>query len=213
MAQQSSDDDQNARHTWRHPTPWLLAQLGRACPMLREIQPMVAHLATGGSTEAGGMEAGSAGGAAAQELAAAASRRGAACEASAYLANLESLNLSLFLEPFPAVDVEANAAALARLTSLRRLSVCGRGPGFLLGPPALASATLTKLELGVCVDLDLVPIYNCPALRELSLLQAPTSVEALFGTWPAPLPALTKLALCRCVGNARASQPATLGFA
>ena len=190
-------------------TPPLLAQLGRACPMLREIQLGVRRLATSGKaeagdteadgTESGGTEAGEEG-EAPEQLAAAASQNGAACDASPYLASLEALIFFPFAtEPASAAQLEANAAALARLASLRRLGFGGCSLAALLGPPALASAALTALELHFCSDLHLAPLYNLPALRELAVLGVARPVEVLRGTWQDPLAALTKLRLTsRC---------------
>ena len=163
---------------WHGLTPRLLAQLGRVCPMLLEIVGRVERLATCGGTEAGGTEAGGteaggteaggteAGGTerggvdAAQQLAAAASQSGAACDASPYLASLEVLEFwpkgpkpigygPPIMELFSDADAAANAAAIARLTSLRRLTFGNSSPEILLGPPALASTTLTALDPSV----------------------------------------------------------------
>ena len=56
-----------------------------------------------------------------------------------------------------------------------------------------------------------MPLYNCPALRELYLCDAETPAEALKGTQHAPLAALTKLVLVSwCVVDPRARAPAAL---
>ena len=177
---------------WFGLTPRLLAQLGRVCPMLRRIEPDVAHLVTGRGTVTAAADQAGCAGEAAQQVAA--SQSGAACDASPYLASLESLVFSTYDEGYSAADVEADAAALVRLTSLRRLDLGGEtGREYLVGPRALASATVTSLTLNFLFELPHLQLSTFPALRALSMQCVGSQVDALKGPWPAPLSALTRL--------------------